>query len=116
LIKGGRVGLVAGTIGTLMGIVPMISVNDEGRFYTVARTRSYAQAIRKVEDTIREVVKDKIVDLAVVHSNALDRAKELHERIKDIKGLRDLYLCTASPAMGVHAGPGLIGIAYRIIT
>ena len=37
LIKGGRIGLVAGTVGKLLNIKPIISVNEEGKYYTMAR-------------------------------------------------------------------------------
>jgi len=115
LIKGGRIGLVAGTLGTLMGIIPIISINDGGRYYTLAKTRSYSIAIKKIEETIKELVKGKIADIAVMQGDAMDMANELYSNFKNIDSLRNIYLCSVSPAMGVHTGPGLIGVAYRII-
>lgn len=115
LIKGGRIGLVAGTLGTLLGIIPTISINEEGRYYTFTKTRSYSQAIKKIEDTIKEIVKDKMVNIAVLQGNAIEKATELYSNLKNLDGLHNIFLCHISPALGVHTGPGLIGVAYRII-
>ena len=60
-------------------------------------------------------MKDKIVDIAVMQGNAMEKAKELYANLKPMDSLRNIYLCHVSPAMGVHTGPGLIGVAYRIV-
>jgi DegV family protein with EDD domain len=115
LMKGGRIGLVAGTLGTLMGIIPIITINDEGRYFTFAKTRNYSIAIKKIEETIKEILKDKMADIAVMQGDAMEMAKELYSNLKNVDGLRNIYLCKVSPALGVHTGPGLVGVAYRII-
>ena len=115
LIKGGRIGLVAGTLGTLMGIIPIISINEQGRYYTYAKNRSYSNAIKKIEETIRDLVKSKIVDIAVMNGNAMEQAEKLYANLKDIDNLRNIYFSKISPVLGVHTGPGLIGVAYRVI-
>jgi DegV family protein with EDD domain len=116
LIKGGRIGLVEGTIGTLLRIIPVISINnEEGRYYTYAKMRSYPLAIRKIEETIRSLVKNRIVNVAVMHGGALEQAKKVYASLATIEGLRSIYMSQISPALGVHTGPGLLGIAYRVI-
>ena len=115
LVKGGRIGLVAGTLGTLLGIVPTITINGQGQYFTYAKSRSYALSIRKIEQTIKDLVKGKKADIAVMQGSAMEKAKELYVKLKDTHGLRNIYLCHISPALGVHTGPGLIGVAYRIL-
>jgi DegV family protein with EDD domain len=116
LIKGGRIGLVEGTIGTLLRIIPVISINnEEGRYYTYAKTRSYSLAIKKIEETIRTIVKNKIVNIAVMHGGALEQAKKVYASLENMEGLCNIYMSQISPALGVHTGPGLFGVAYRVI-
>lgn len=116
LIKGGRIGLVAGTLGTLLGIIPVISINnEEGRYFTYAKTRSYSLAIKKIEETIRTIVKNKMADIAVLQGGALEQAKEVYSSLEKMESLRNIYMCHISPALGVHTGPGMFGVAYRII-
>ena len=116
LIKGGRIGLVEGTIGTLLRIVPVISINnEEGRYYTYAKMRSYPLAIKKIEDTIRALVNNRMVSIAVMHGGAFEQAKRVYASLENVAGLCNIYMCQISPALGVHTGPGLLGVAYRVI-
>ncbi len=115
LVKGGRIGKVAGTIGTLLGLVPVISINQDGQYYSAIKTLNYAIAMRKMVDRIKGIIKDKIVDIAILQGNAKDKAKELFDIFKDITGIRNLMMCPLSPTMGIHSGPGLVGLVYRII-
>ena len=116
LKKGGRIGLVAGTIGTVLGIVPIISINDEGKYYTYAKTRSYNLSIKKMEESVAEIVGEQTADIAVVQGGAKERAAELYDSLKGrLKNVRNMYVCHVSPALGVHTGPGLVGITYRIV-
>jgi len=116
LIKGGRIGLVEGTIGTLLRIVPVISINnEEGRYYTYAKMRSYSLAIKKIEETVRTLVKNKMVNVAVMHGGALEQAKKVYTSLATMEGLRNIYMSQISPALGVHTGPGLFGVAYKVV-
>ncbi len=116
LIKGGRIGLVEGTIGTLLRIVPVISINnEEGRYYTYAKMRSYSLAIKKIEETVRTLVKNKMVNVAVMHGGALEQAKKVYASLATMEGLRNIYMSQISPALGVHTGPGLFGVAYKVV-
>jgi DegV family protein with EDD domain len=116
LIKGGRIGLVEGTIGTLLRIVPVISINnEEGRYYTYAKMRSYPLAIKKIEETVRTLVNNKRVNIAVMHGGALEQAKKVYASLENLEGLCNVYMSQISPALGVHTGPGLFGVAYRVI-
>ncbi len=115
LIKGGRIGLVAGTVGKLLGLVPVITMNEDGKYITLAKTRSYAKAIDKIKESVGELVAGKMADVAVLQGGAKDVAKEVFASLKNLNGLRNLYSGQVSPVLGVHTGPGLFGIAYRIV-
>jgi len=48
---------------------------------------------------------------AVAHVNALESGKKIAERIKQETKKIPVMIMNASPALGVHAGPGTIGVA-----
>ncbi|NLB91437.1 MAG: DegV family protein [Clostridiales bacterium] len=74
LRKGGRIGLVEGVVGNLLRIRPVIYVNIDGVFETMAKARGYLNAL---DVMIREVVdrfSNKKIHLAVVHGAAFEEA------------------------------------------
>lgn len=114
LRKGGRIGLVASTLGSLLNIKPIISVNDEGKYFTFAKVRGKYQAATKMVETLLQQLENTKTNVAVLQGMAHDEANTLFEKINNFKHSNIKILCTSaiSPALVVHTGPGLLGLAY----
>ncbi|NLK51065.1 MAG: DegV family protein [Syntrophomonadaceae bacterium] len=113
LRKGGRIGLVEGTIGELLNIKPIISVNSEGKYFTFTKVRGRKASLQKLAEIARESIGEKRVDLAVMHGGAYQEAEQLLEKLrKALPNIRKSSLGQISPALGVHTGPGLVGVAF----
>lgn len=110
LRKGGRIGKVEGTIGDLLQIKPVISINNEGIYYTYKKVRGRKKSIKELYDIVSEKAKEKWIRVAVVHGNAFDEAMGLLENIKTLENVKETFFGQISPVMAVHAGPGLIGV------
>ncbi len=115
LIKGGRIGKVSGTIGQMLNIKPIISVNEEGVYYTVDKARGTNQAYTKLVELLKENLAKSKCKVFVMHGGAKDEGLKMVERIKDLPGILSLELVQISPALGVHTGKGLIGICIERI-
>jgi fatty acid-binding protein DegV len=59
-----------------------------------------------------KVVKGQPLHVAVVHADALDKATDLSHRISSQFDCEEIFITEFTPVMGVHTGPGLIGIAF----
>lgn len=110
LKKGGRIGKVEGTIGELLNIKPIISINENGIYYTLKKVRGRKKSIQDIYNLVKEKASDKIVNIAVAHGNAYEEAYDLLEKIKELKNVKDTVFTQISPVMVVHTGPGLIGV------
>ncbi|WP_129600008.1 DegV family protein [Anaerophilus nitritogenes] len=110
LRKGGRIGLVEGTVGEILGIKPIISIDEDGKYYTYKKVRGRKKSIDDIYSIVKEKIKDKRIDIAIMHGNAEEEAKKLLERIKDIGNINETLFSQISPVLGVHTGPGLIGV------
>ena len=115
LIKGGRIGKVAGTVGTLLKICPVIKVNDDGIYETAAKTIGFNRAI---EALINEF-KTRFANVEIAISLTYSSNKEIAEKIKsEIKKHCKVKSCEINPVtavLGVHTGPDMAGIAaYEI--
>ena len=112
LKKGGRIGLVEGTLGDMLSIKPIISVNSEGIYYTIAKIRGRKGSIRKLIEIVKGAIGKSRVRVAVMHGNALDEAMEILNSIKDEVNTTYIFAGQVGPVVGVHTGPGLVGIGF----
>jgi len=110
LKKGGRIGKVEGTIGELLNIKPIISMNEDGVYYSYKKIRGRSRSIEELLDIVKESARDKLVNIAVAHGDAYEEAQELFEKVKALKNIKDTVFTQISPVLVVHTGPGLIGV------
>lgn len=110
LRKGGRIGKVEGTVGNLLNIKPVIAVNDEGVYYTVSKGKGFKKAINTMVEELKTRYEGKKVSIAVVYGEGIESAKALLETLKEKMDITTAYITQASPVLGVHTGPGLLGV------
>jgi len=114
LVKGGRLGRVEGMLGSMLQIKPIIACDKDGIYYTVEKVRGRKQSINKLIEIVQEKIKDKKnYYLAISHGYAQEEADIIKERMQPYIVNAKLFIeGQISPALGVHTGPGLIGIGY----
>lgn len=115
LKKGGRIGLVSATMGTLLGILPVISCNEDGVYYTVKKARGRKSAIDSAIEEVKRCIGDsRRYNLAVAHGGALQDAQMIEKRVKELfPHYNRIVTGQISPALVVHTGPGLVGIGVQ---
>ena len=115
LQKGGRIGLVSSILGTGLNLKPIISCNDDGIYYTVGKVIGRRRSISKVIDLALDYAKDlDKYNVSIVHGGAADEAEEIKAKIMPL--LPNCNILTEgqiSPVLGVHTGPGTLGIAIQ---
>lgn len=110
LRKGGRIGLVEGVLGTMLQLKPVIYVNEDGVYETIAKARGHANAVNSLIAEVQGRFQKARVQLAVVHGNVPAEGEKLLERLRGILNIEESFLLQVSPVLGVHTGPGLLGI------
>lgn len=110
LQKGGRIGKVAGTLGQILRIKPIITVNEEGVYTTYAKIRGRRQSVDKLFEIVKKHLSKPLHNVAVCHGAAKEEAQQLVERIKTLGNLGELLTGHVSPVIGVHTGPGTLGL------
>lgn len=114
LIKGGRLGRVDGILGSMLQIKPIISCDPDGVYYTVEKVRGKKQSIQKTMELVQNTIKDKTnYYLTICHGYAQEEADQVKEKMQPYIDKATLFIeGQISPALGVHTGPGLVGIGY----
>ncbi len=112
LRRGGRIGKVAGMIGEFLHLKPVISVNSDGEYYTFCKAKGRRKSIEKLVEIVEQAVKDREINLAVVHGGAPQEHALLVERFKKLPNIKEITGSQISPVLGVHTGPGLLGVCF----
>ena len=85
----------------------------DGRVEAEDRVRTKSKALDRVLELASGQVKGKSnIRVATLHANAEVEAVELLDRATKQLGAVENILSTVSPVVGVHAGPGTVGLAF----
>jgi DegV family protein with EDD domain len=112
LYLGGRIGKAKHLVGTLLNIKPIVSMAD-GIVVPMGQARSIEQAYHKMVEMMADKGAGKgPIKVAITHNAAPDRAAALLELVTRTFDCRETFITQTSPALGVHTGPGMIGVSY----
>jgi DegV family protein with EDD domain len=109
---GGRIGGAARFLGTALDLKPILELTG-GRIEAIERVRNKRKAIDRVLDiTEQRIAGRKPLHLATLHAMAYNEAAELLDRACARFHPVESYVTEVSPVVGVHAGPGVVGLAF----
>lgn len=111
LHRGGRIGRATALLGSLLNVKPLLTMKD-GEFVPASQARTRARGIERLFDFAKNTL--HIQESAVIHSTSPGEANSLRERIASISDEgHQTRLARLGPALGVHGGPGTIGVVVR---
>jgi len=115
LQKSGRVGKLAGALGALLNLKPVIKVED-GLLEAFQNVRTRSKAIdRMVELTAEAVGTTEPVKLGITHAQVPDEAEKLRQRLERAFNCDEVIVVDLACSLTVHGGPGVIGlISYKV--
>ena len=113
--RSGRVSGLAATMGGLIGIRPIIYLNDEGKMVSIGKEKGRAKAIARLVQYVEELGEDvKAHRVVIGHSDCPEIAAEAEALLKEKFG-QDLNVVTTvvNPTIGSHCGPNGVGICFH---
>ena len=112
LVNSGRVPQAAALVNSILSIKPVFTLNHADA-HTVALPRTMKSAVKRMLKLMEQAAtKNQPLHVAVMHADAVSEAMNLKERILSQFQCREIYITEFTPVMGVHTGPGLIGVAF----
>lgn len=110
LVKGGRLSGVSGAVGSVLGIKPIIALQD-GAVLNLSKARGVSSAITELVRLIAtEHPFDPTLPYLFVHTNNPDALDQLVKNLGLADSGADRYMIGST--VGTHVGPGAIGFCY----
>ena len=109
--RSGRVPGIAALAGSLLKICPILEVK-ENQIKIFATVRTKRRALERLLEEAKRRVGESPAHVAIVHGNVPEEAELLRERVAGLFNLAELYVADLPPVLGVHAGPGALGLAF----
>ncbi len=113
LQRGGRIGRVQALAGALLHIKPIIHVDkSDGKYSTIGKERTLPKALEGIADNISKVYGAQTpLWVSVLHGQLADQANRLAELVREKVNVKKFEILRISPVLGVHTGPGIVGLA-----
>ena len=115
LMKSGRVSPVKGIFGKIMKLKPLLVVNDEGTIDLFGKPITEKGSMAMVQKETRSLVeKNKVWGYAISHADNLETAQVYIDEMKRLTGKEPEFVSSATPALAVHAGPGVVALSIMV--
>lgn len=112
LARGGRIGRVQALAGSLLKLKPIISVeHSDGKYSTVGKSRQISQALDTITVHLQKLYGNTSLWATVLHGQFADQADALTNLLIGRLNIARLETLRVSPVLGVHTGPGVVGVA-----
>lgn len=117
LYRGGRVSRTAALLGTLVGVKPLLHVDEEGHLTMLSKSRGRKKSLRDLVDLMEEKMghwkQENREDMVLIsHGDCEEDAVYLKDLIKERFGFENFMINPIGPTIGAHAGPGTVALFF----
>lgn len=110
LLRGGRMSAIQYNVVSILGIKPILKMNNHHSRMEIARTKSKAYE-KVVEVAMEKYPKSEL--FGITHANALDQVNSLIQKLTQaFPGLPEPLISGVTPALGAHVGPGALCVNW----
>ena len=113
LFRGGRLSKTSAIAGSLLGIKPILTIDDNGKLFARTKCRgkkkAMAELVSRLASSIRRDLSETVY---IAHADNEADAKELAAMITEKTGLTDIRIYFFGPVIGAHVGPDTLAVFY----
>jgi DegV family protein with EDD domain len=114
LVRGGRVSPLKGLLAKILGLLPVLTISEEGKAEPAAKARGFEAARVKMMALLFEAAEAGSgggARFGVAHCDAVELAESIALEIRQRYPESDVMIVECGPALGAHGGPGAVAVA-----
>lgn len=113
LKRGGRVSPTVALVGSVLGIKPVLHMDNEGHLISKAKVRGRKAAINALADKYGELaIKEKGDPIFISHGDCMEDALTLKKILGETYGVDVEIITDIGPVIGAHSGPGTLALFF----
>lgn len=113
LHRGGRVSKTTAIVGGLIGIMPLMHVDNEGHLVKTGIARGRKNALKALVDSMEKTFTDTETSVAFIsHGDSLEDAQYVEKLVRERLGIQRVLINYVGPVIGSHSGPGTIALFF----
>ena len=113
LKRGGRVSPATALVGNVLGIKPVLHMDDEGHLVKKSAVRGRKQSIAALADKYSELATgEEEGSYMISHGDCLSDAKRLETLLEERTGKKAELIMDVGPVIGSHSGPGTLALFF----
>lgn len=113
LYRGGRVSRTAAVMGTMLGIKPLLHVDDNGKLIPISKIRGRKQSLDKLVDYMEKSVGSYKNDIVFIsHGDCITDAQYVADQIRKRFKIDQFIINYVDPIIGAHSGPGTVALFF----
>jgi DegV family protein with EDD domain len=116
-VRGGRVSRTSGAIGTVLGICPLLNMDDTGHLIPREKIRTKRKVIQRIVTKMEENAENGLdysgkcfISQSACYEDAKAVANLIEERFPKLNGKVQIYNIGAT--IGSHTGPGTVALFF----
>lgn len=113
-VMGGRVSNTVGRIGKMVGLRPIMTLNDKGAGATFSAALSKKGITRKIFKVVRKTMATRGIEAySIVHAENLELALEYQKKLCEIIGKEAEFIAEISSIVAINSGIGTVAVCIR---
>lgn len=111
LERGGRISKTSATLGSILSVKPIITVDEAGRLTNVDKVRGRNKSIQKiVDETVQSIVAPLEQTIYIAYAGDLESAEKAKKQLEEKIQVKNIVLYPLGPTIASHTGYGCIAI------
>lgn len=113
LQQGGRISAASAIMGGLLGIKPVMHMDDNGALAAVAKVRGRQASLDMLAERVADLIENPEEQVIFIsHGDCIEEANDLKQKISEKITVKDFQYNFVGPVIGAHTGAGVIAVFF----
>ena len=112
LKRGGRISPTVAIVGGILGIKPILHVDNEGKLVNVSKVRGRKASLNALLDKYGELAENKQGTVFISNADCQEDVSYLKTQFKERYNAEIEIVTDIGPVIGAHSGPGTMAVFF----